>query len=129
MAKPRGYVGVKMAAEIKAPCEIDCPTDDFRTPDTKDLDRALVSAVTVLLAGGKLYVGCMAGKGRTGLFLAVLCKAFGVKSPVEHVRASYYKGAVETKPQYKFVMGYKVPWSVKWMVFLHKIGVFNAKNY
>ena len=56
---------------------------DFQVPDRLKLYRGLNKALDLMLAGEPLYVGCMGGKGRTGLFLAVLVKAFGVKKPVE----------------------------------------------
>ncbi len=100
---PSTMQGVKMAGEIRAACTIDIPTRDFMTPNREALDVGLTKAVRLVLAGQPLYVGCMGGKGRTGLFLAVLAKAFGVEQPVEYVRANYYRHAVETAEQYDFV--------------------------
>jgi hypothetical protein len=105
---PANMSGVKMAAEIKATCAVDIPTQDFRVPDRKLLYRGLNKAVELVLAGEPLYVGCMGGKGRTGLFLAVLAKAFGVKKPVEYVREHYYSHAVETDEQYQFVKKFTI---------------------
>jgi protein-tyrosine phosphatase len=99
---------VKMAKEINLPCSINIPTRDFSVPDPVDLSRGLREAVDFILAGKPVYVGCMAGRGRTGLFLAVLARAFGVENPVEYVRANYYPHAVETADQYKFVMEFKI---------------------
>ena len=99
MECPSNMKGVKMAREIKQACAVDIPTDDFKTPDRKVLYRGLSKAIDLMLAGEPLYVGCMGGKGRTGLFMAVLAKAFGVKKPVEFVRANYYAHAVETPEQ------------------------------
>lgn len=98
-----GTRGVKMAVEIKEPCDVDCPTVDFAVPERKMFYRALHQTVDLLLAGEPLYVGCMGGVGRTGLMLAVLAKAFGVKRPVEYVRKHYNGHAVETPEQKKFV--------------------------
>jgi hypothetical protein len=103
---------VKLAKEIQVPCDISIPTKDFGTPDLQQLTEGLVKAVTAVLAGTPLYVGCMAGKGRTGLFLAVLAKSFGVANPVEYVRANYYPHAVETDGQYQFVEAFEVPATV-----------------
>jgi protein-tyrosine phosphatase len=105
---------VKMAAEITdVPCAISIPTRDFSTPDTALLTAGLEEAVIALTSGKPMYVGCMAGKGRTGLFMAVLCKAFGIPNPVEYVREHYYAHAVETKEQYAFVTNFEIPQSVK----------------
>ena len=100
---PFNMYGVKMAEEIHTPCMVDIPTRDFQTPNVKTLSKGLEKAVTLLLEGKPLYIGCMGGKGRTGLFLAVLAKAFGVKDPVAYVRANYYHHAVETQDQKLFV--------------------------
>jgi hypothetical protein len=105
---PDTMTGVKMAAEIKKPCAIDIPTVDFQTPDRLTLYRGLHKALDAVLAGQPVYVGCMGGKGRTGLFLAVLAKAFGIKKPVEFVRQHYYAHAVETAEQYAFVKRFTI---------------------
>jgi hypothetical protein len=116
---PRNYFGVKMAAEIPARAgydHVDIPTRDFCVPDMTTLYKGLETAVAALVAGTPLYVGCMAGKGRTGLFMAVLAKAFGVKNPVEYVRANYYAHAVETADQYAFVSAFPVLPNVRKMI-------------
>lgn len=105
---PRGMRGVKMAKEIQRPCDVDIPTVDFQVPDRKLLYRGLHKAMDLILSGEPVYVGCMGGKGRTGLFLAVLAKAFGVKKPVEFVRENYYSHAVETDQQYAFVKKFTI---------------------
>ena len=109
MAKPAGYIGVKMAKEINAPCEVSIPTADFNVPDPKLMARGLDEAVNRILLGQPLYVGCMGGIGRTGLFLAILAKAFGVKDPVRYVRANYIPHAVETTQQMRYVFDFQVP--------------------
>lgn len=113
MECPKEFVGVKMAAEVNKRCVVDIPTQDFKTPDKKQLYRGLHTALNRMLAGEPLYVGCMAGKGRTGLFLAVLCKTFGIEKPVEYVRANYYPRAVETNEQYQYVMKFKITKALK----------------
>lgn len=110
---PKTMKGVKMAKEIRQKCAVDIPTEDFSTPDPKVLEKGLVQAVDLILAGEPLYVGCMGGKGRTGLFMAVLVKAFGVKKPVEYVRAHYYAHAVETRDQYRFVEDFPISLRVR----------------
>lgn len=113
MECPRTMHGVKMAAEIRKTCAVDIPTVDFETPDPLLLERGLIKAIDLILAGRPVYVGCMGGKGRTGLFLAVLAKAFGVKNPVEYVRANYYAHAVETRDQYDFVQKFPISLRVR----------------
>lgn len=109
MAKPEGYVGVKMAKEINLPCAVSIPTADFSVPDPKLMAKGLDEAVNRILLGQPLYVGCMGGIGRTGLFLAILAKAFDVKNPVRFVRENYLSHAVETPQQMKYVTDFTVP--------------------
>jgi protein-tyrosine phosphatase len=97
--KPEGFYGVKMAAEIDRPCEVDVPTVDFQVPDVKTLKAGLLKAYRALQKGKPVYVGCMGGIGRTGLFLACLAKVSGIADPVKFVRAHYYGHAVETAEQ------------------------------
>ena len=112
----RDRVFVKLAAEINISCDINIPTPDFSVPAKRVLDEGLYDAVHAITSGKAVYVGCMAGRGRTGLFLAILAKAFGVKNPVEYVRDTYYAHAVETKGQYAFVEDYKIPEDVKALI-------------
>lgn len=114
--RPKGTVGVKMAQEIYAECDISIATQDFSTPPPEAMRVGLIKAVKAVIAGQPLYVGCMGGMGRTGLFLAVLAKAFGVKKPVEYVRQHYYSHAVETDEQYRYVMNYPIPVQVRLMI-------------
>lgn len=126
------YVFVKMAKEVNVPCDISIPTVDFSVPSVKDLEAGLLVAVDAILTGTPLYVGCMAGKGRTGLFMAVLAKAFGVEKPVEYVRENYYAHAVETRDQYKFVTEFEIPLLVKKVIkkrkFMQKLAFWRSGN-
>ena len=103
---PAAIIGVKMAAEITKTCVVDIPTQDFKTPDRKLLYRGVAQALDFILAGEPLYVGCMGGKGRTGLMLAIIAKTFGVVNPIGYVRKNYYAHAVETRDQEAFVKSY-----------------------
>lgn len=110
--KPQNYVGVKMAQEINLPCAINIPTVDFSEPNVELAMEGLNAAVARILRGERLYIGCMGGKGRTGLFLALLAKAFGEQDPVRYVRSYYYGHAVETAKQKKYVETFVIPRSV-----------------
>jgi hypothetical protein len=110
--RPEAFRGVKLAKEIKSPCHVSIPIRDFSIPETSVLNAGLENAVYLLLKGEPVYAGCMGGRGRTGLFLAILAKAFGVASPVEYVREHYFNHAVETTEQYDFVMEYPIPTGV-----------------
>jgi hypothetical protein len=102
--KPEGMFGVKMAAEIDAPYHISVPVQDFSVPDgTETVTKAAETVLEALAFNQKVYVGCMGGIGRTGLFLAILAKALGVEDPVMYVRGQYHKHAVETLRQLEFL--------------------------
>jgi hypothetical protein len=131
---PDTMVGVKMAREINFEADVSIPTIDFKTPPPELLADGLTKAVELLVEGEPLYVGCMGGKGRTGLFLSVLAKAWGIPNPVEYVRENYYNHAVETKEQYKFVTEFPIPTEVTraiqsakfWSFFRFRFNLTNA---
>jgi protein-tyrosine phosphatase len=57
-----------------------------------------------------VHVGCRAGIGRTGLFLACLARAAGVEGdPIAHVRAQYDPHAAETAAQEAMARGFAWP--------------------
>ena len=119
--KPEEHYGVKMAVEINKPCDVDIPVEDFSRPNEAELIAGLLETVTLLHKGDKpLYVGCMGGTGRTGLFLAALVKAaqprpyfriFGGlfwnasngNRAIDYVRSNYKSHAIETAQQEDFI--------------------------
>jgi hypothetical protein len=112
--KPKGMFGVKMAAEINKPCDINIPTPDFHVPDTNILLNGMARTVIALHKKKEVYIGCMAGRGRTGLFMAAMVqlsaqyrhKKLGAalsKDIIPRVRREYYSHAVETKGQENFI--------------------------
>lgn len=107
--RPDSCVGVKVAKEIARDCDYAVDIIDFSIPKTQQIDAVLLDVVKHILRGELVYVGCMGGRGRTGLFLAILAKAFGAEAPVQYVRDVYYPHAVETKKQHRFVDEYVVP--------------------
>jgi hypothetical protein len=121
--KPAHMIGVKMAKEIPLAddnFEIDIPTQDYQTPPVDKFTEGLQQAVQQILAGRPVYAGCMGGKGRTGLFLSVLAKAFGIEDPVAYVRKYYYSHAVETREQKSFVENFKIPFGIRFSIWLAK---------
>ena len=107
------YVGVKMAEEVYHPHAIDCPTRDFSVPDVDTFRLALLQGAILLKKHGYLYVGCMGGIGRTGLYLAgmvellhpaeLIVKLGNTPTSIEYVRKNYKANAVETKEQIRFI--------------------------
>lgn len=107
--KPDAMFGVKLAGEINEPCDISIPVKDFGVPsDDKVVREALKKVISKLALREPVYVGCMGGKGRTGLFLALLAKALGKPDPIGYVRAHYDPHAVETKAQEEYVKKFDV---------------------
>lgn len=112
----RRLVGVKMAAEIDHPHNISIPTQDFSVPEPDIMLEGMIKAIRAMREGNDLYVGCMGGVGRTGLFMAILVKACLVNAgeygdpiaPILHVRSYYNPHAVETVGQREYVQNFDV---------------------
>lgn len=85
------------------------PIQDFSIPkDDREVEVALIETITAAIRGDSVYVGCMGGWGRTGLFLALIAKAVGIADPVKYVRSTYTPHAVETDMQAAYVAGFDV---------------------
>jgi hypothetical protein len=123
---PLGLLRINMAPEVKAPSDLLVPTRDFGVPPEELFKFALHAAAKTLVTGGTVYVGCGYGIGRTGTFIAALCKlnrevlyltrrGWGmgddaVRDPVEEVRELYLERAVETREQAQFVRSLDLFW-------------------
>lgn len=96
------------------------PTQDFSTPDPKDLRRALMQSIARAYQGTDIAVGCMGGIGRTGLFMAAMVKisveaGFTTENPIQYVRNNYNSHAVETHQQEKYIRDLNVSDIAKWV--------------
>lgn len=103
--------GVAVRAELidKANVDLHLPIKDFDVPrDAGFVREAIVLTFQAAFDGKDVYVGCMGGYGRTGLFLALLAKAAGIADPVTYVRETYHPRAVETDEQYDYVENFDV---------------------
>jgi len=108
-------VGVLMAEELRdVDYTIFVPTRDFSIPLMRLFRKGLMQSIAQMAIGNQLYVGCMGGIGRTGLFLAGLAKIMGVEDPVGYVREHYIPHAVETEAQKDFIRALKVEDIRKW---------------
>jgi hypothetical protein len=107
-----GDFGVCVRAEYP-PDDYDVwlPIRDFNVPESKrDTEHALERTLEAAMNGRRVYVGCMGGWGRTGLFLALLAKCCGKKDPVTYVRRVYSRRAVERPEQERYVKEFNVAW-------------------
>ncbi len=106
-------VGVCLAPEVIAETglkyDVIVQWPDFGIPDEYEVKQALVQTCMHLKWKNPVYVGCMGGIGRTGTFLALLCKMGNEMFPVDYVRKNYLPHAVETPQQQEFIAGFDVP--------------------
>jgi len=103
---PYAAFRVAVRAEGISPgaADVHLPIRDFSVPeDDAAVEQALKESFEAALQGKPVYVGCMGGYGRTGLFLALLAKTAGVPAPVAWVRENYHRRAVETENQEAYV--------------------------
>ena len=120
---PEDAFGVNMAAGEQPGGDIRVEVVDFGVPDPDALRLRALYACYVALKGESIYVGCGAGIGRTGTFLAVMArimnpecdgarqrgypKADGVTG---WLREKYREGAVETSAQDELVNSLDLEW-------------------
>jgi hypothetical protein len=113
-AIPEGAFGVCLepAARKAWLADVALPIPDFGLPEPAAL-RAAVAAVLAQLAlepERPVHVGCRAGIGRTGLFLACLARAAGVEGDaLDYVRAHYLPDAAETPAQEEMARAFTWP--------------------
>ena len=113
-ALPDGAFGICLEPEAAKAwlADVALPTADFGTPDPAALKAAVGAVLRQLEAAPDrpVHVGCRAGVGRTGLFLACLARAAGVPGDaLDHVRAHYLPGAAETPAQEAMARGFTWP--------------------
>jgi len=141
LSKPDTHEGVKMALEIDKPCTVDIPTRDFQVPDETTFKQGLVKGIMLIACGKKLYVGCMGGVGRTGLYMAGLAKVMSEYrktmhrpgfDPILYVRTKYVSHAIETQEQQDFINTLDVDDIVDWwfgtqrMLYTTPVGSFTV---
>lgn len=96
-----GWLTINLMAEHQLPCNIHIPIKDFAVPSSP---IPLIQAFELMLQTDQnIYAGCMAGRGRTGLFMACWLKYLGHPDPITEVRRQYNPHAVETKDQAGYV--------------------------
>jgi hypothetical protein len=127
--RPRNFRGVCMAAELaQSAHDVLVPTHDFSTPKVAQLIAGLDRTLDLIIAGEPVYVGCMGGIGRTGLFLAAIAKLWGEEDPVAYVRRQYIPHAVETSEQKTFIRNLEFPWALRMKAFRAKCKTLIGKR-
>lgn len=82
---------------------------DYHTPQrVEHVEEAIVESYRAALNGRDVYVHCLGGIGRTGLFLACMAKVAGVEHPVVFTRITYHPHACETEEQEKWVAEFPI---------------------
>jgi len=76
--RPHEIRGVKLAQEIESTADVVLDIPDFGVPTNHQVDGALFQALKILTEDGVIYLGCMGGIGRTGMFMAILIKTIGI---------------------------------------------------
>jgi protein-tyrosine phosphatase len=82
------------------------PIPDFGVPAKEDLAQAVMETITYAQAGHHIAVHCLAGIGRTGLFIACLAKrvlGLSGSEALQWVRSSLPR-AIETAEQQRLVL-------------------------
>jgi protein-tyrosine phosphatase len=113
-ALPDGAFGVCLEPEAAKAwlADVALPIPDFGVPAMADLKRAVGLVLAQLAAdpARPVHVGCRAGIGRTGLFLACLARATGIAGdPIAFVRARYHPDAAETPDQERMARDFAWP--------------------
>ncbi len=103
-AIPDGAFGVclEMASAKAWLADVALPTPDFGLPEPEALRQAVGAVLAQLEAdpARPVHIGCRAGVGRTGLFMACLARAAGVEGDaLDYVRRHYLPHAAETEAQ------------------------------
>lgn len=111
---PEGAFGVCLETQAEKAwlADVLLPTPDFGLPDPDALKAAVGQVMAQLEAAPDrpVHVGCKAGVGRTGVFMAALARAAGVQGDaLDHVRTHYLSHAAETPAQEAMARGFTWP--------------------
>jgi len=100
---PGGAIGVCLEVRSCRTARADVLIDvaDFAPPTQAQLVDGLARILVLMRDAPHLsvYIGCAAGLGRTGTFIAALARLAGIGDGVAWTRANYHPRAVETRAQ------------------------------
>jgi hypothetical protein len=128
--KPARMAGIKLAPEVEGDAWWHLPIRDFSVPPVKHtVDEVLRGTISLMTENKQpVYVGCYGGRGRTGLFLAVLCKVMGVPDPIAYVRKHFDTHAVETEIQKRYVEQYISPFTARDLFIYKAVAFYHGRN-
>lgn len=94
-------VCLEMHSRLANLADVKIAVPDFTAPTQEQLHQGLLETLRLMEAAPDLpvYVGCAAGLGRTGTFIAALARMAGIEDAVAWTRANYDRRAVETQAQ------------------------------
>jgi len=94
-------VCLEVRSHMAALADVLMDVPDFAPPSQMQLCRGLVRTLELMRDAPDLpvYVGCAAGLGRTGTFIAALARLAGIDDAVAWTRLHYDRRAVETSGQ------------------------------
>ena len=111
--------GVCVRAErVPSTADVSLPINDFSVPPDsrkKEVEEAIKKTLDAAMGGKRVWVGCMGGWGRTGMFFALVAKVCGERDPVGYVREHYSPRAVETDMQKLYVEQFDVAELQRWL--------------
>jgi hypothetical protein len=112
-------IGVCVRAErIPPTADYRIPIEDFSIPRPEQrelIESTIIEVLRATIAGKRVWVGCMGGYGRTGIFMAILAKACGIDNPIAYVRQHYHPRSVETEEQRAYVNSFDVTRIRQWL--------------
>lgn len=139
LCKPKNMIGVKVADNVAGEADLCLPIPDFSIPEVGSTHVFMVKLHKLIREGKPFYIGCLGGKGRTGLICALLLKLvdeikyqrswrfkikclrkfflkFRKKTDFVKKTRRFLLGAIETDGQEEFVTNFKVGITAEYII-------------
>lgn len=102
-----GFSGfrVNLMSQSSLDCDMLIPIVDYSVPQNKEFFLTdMANVIEQVLLGEPVFIGCLGGRGRTGLVLASMAHLMGEIDPLVWLQINYMFDAPETEAQKLFVM-------------------------